>query len=45
MTQNNLHIFSLPVPDVRKYPEMLLTSGLTPMDVSNGTLWHVPMVY
>ena len=40
MTQKNVHIFSLPDPDVRKNPEMLLTSGLRPWDAFNGTSLH-----
>ena len=32
-------------PDIRKHPEMLLTSGLSICDNFNGTKRHIPMLY
>ena len=40
MTHKNVYIFSFPDPDVRKHPEMLLTSGFRLWDAFIGTSLH-----
>ena len=45
MVKRKLKIFVLLEPDVRKHPEILITSGLIPSDTFNGGKSHVPQVY
>ena len=44
MTHKNAYIFSFLDPDVRKHPEMLLTSGFRLWDAFIGTSLHESMV-
>ena len=43
MRQWNEQIVALIGPDVRKHPEILLTSGFLPWGAFNDAEWHVPM--
>ena len=45
MRKRDMQIFVTLGPDIRKHPEMLLTSGLSTCDHFNGTKRHIPMVY
>ena len=45
MRKRDMQIFAPLDADIRKHPEILLTSGLSTCDDFNGPKCHIPMLY